>query len=275
MSRRRSYASTPPVVLLNRRLPSFEDMKQYDNGYRGQDWETDHEAPSRGRYKQRDGVRVYEGGFIEVEPYLYRSPEKRGRLANTYGLQFLPPKECVGLKFFSPDGVPVSRSALGNSTLLLDKQTMRAYAFDVAWSATPSWQDNPCSREKNGISFAAPDAVPVAHATILADVPDLKRVKEVMRENKEFFKACATTARLMGTAAAPAGSYEPVEAWLRARLRGDEPDLLTPGPDEMVNIGRRLIGLEDKGLQALLTELSTTKQRFPYLKMVVVGGGNG
>lgn len=275
MSRHRChYTSIPPVKLVDRRLPSFEDMKQYDNGYRGQEWETDHKAPSRGRYKERDGVRVYEGGFIEVTSYVYRNPEARQTLARKYGLQILPPKECAGIKFFSPDGVPVSRSAVKNDSLLLDKQTMRAYAFDIAWDTSRFAPAAP-PRDERGLFFATPGAVPVSHSTILADVPDLKRVREVMRENKEFFKACAVTARLMGTAAAPAGSYESAEAWLQARLRGDAHDLLTPSPDETVLLGRCLLGWEDKGLQAMLTELSTTSQRFPYLKMVVVGGENG
>jgi len=275
MSRHRChYTSIPPVKLVDRRLPSFEDMKHGNRAWNApQEWATDHKAPSRGRYKECNGVRVYEGGFIEVNSYVYRNPEARQALARKYGLQILLPKECVGIKFFSPDGVPVSRNAVNNASLLLDKQTMRAYAFDIAWN------NQTCSRipfaEARGLSFATPGTVPVSHSTIFADVPDLKRVREVMRENKEFFKACAVTAQVLHEASVPAGAYRAVDAWLRARLRGDAHDLLTPGPDEMVNIGRHLIGLKDKGLQALLTELSTTSQRFPYLKMVVVGGGNG
>lgn len=275
MSRHRChYTSIPPVKLVDRRLPSFEDMKHdYRACNEPQEWATDHKAPSRGRYKECNGVRVYEGGFIEVTSYVYRNPEARQALARKYGLQILLPKECVGIKFFSPDGVPVSRNAVNNASLLLDKQTMRAYAFDIAWN------DQTCSRipfaEARGLSFATPGTVPVSHSTIFADVPDNKRVKEVMRENKEFFKACAVTAQVMHEASVPIGTGQAVVEWLRARLRGDEPDLLTPGPNEMADIGRRILGAYDLGLQALLTELSTTSQRFPYLKMVVVGGGNG
>jgi len=260
--------------LWSRRLPTYDDLAKYYESKCGPGFEFDHAHPSRGKFRRDDGVRVYESGYTEVRSYVWKDPGLRHRLKQNYGLTFLPPSESWGIKYFTPDGDPVAISAIETSMLFLDRQTMRAYGY----TTRAGWGDR-APFEYAKISFAAPGAVPVAHSRVHAKLPDHKRVRAVLKENKEFFQVCAVTAKLL------AGSEEwPVSTnasvgdalqWLGALLH-ERPHADTPPLVVQCEIGLMVAGWsrDRKGLRARLTELSAPHQEFPYLN-IVIGGRDG
>ena len=254
--------------LKERCLPTYSDFGKDYKGRYNPSFEFDHKAPSRGRYRMRDGIRVYESGYVEVEPHVHRAPDLRDKLFAKYGLMFLTPKECSGIKFFTPNNVPVAARAITTGMLFLDRQTRRAYSYERVRNKEY------VLIEFAKIDFAAPGAVPVAHAQVHVDFPNMERVKAVLREHKEFFKACATTALLMqdtrveGPATARAHAHKILERMLRGEDVEDVP------LDTQVQIGRYVAGKAEIGIRGKLTELSTKPYVFPYMK-IVWGDGNG
>ncbi len=260
------------VYLTERKLPTYHDLAEYYDKRGGVTFEFDHYAPSRGRYRTHEGIRVYESGFVEVESYVYRYLDLRYNLARQYGLCFLLPKECYGVKFFTPDNVPVAASAITTGMLFLDGQTKRAYSYWTRWARGAGG-----TNEQASITFAAPGAVPVAHAQVRADLPDKERVKAVLREHKDFFKVCATTALLtQGThLEAPAAKTVMdmrVDVVLRALLNGEALDFAAVPLHTQVCIGEHVGGLAEVGIRAKLTALATKNHVFPYLKIVLASG---
>ncbi len=259
---------------MERKLPTYHDLAEYYGKGRDRTFDFDHYAPSRGKYRTYEGIRVYESGFVEVESYVCRNPGLRELLARRYGLQFLLPKECYGVKFFTPDNVPVAASAITTGMLFLDGQTQRAYSYEWYWRRGIGDVN-----EKARITFAAPAAVPVAHAQVRADLPDPASVKAVLREHKEFFKACATSALVMqGTRLEAPTSKEAMDMHMNAvlgmLLRGEDVDFAAVPLHTQVSIGERVAGTAEIGIRATLTALSTKNHVFPYLK-IVMGGGHG
>ena len=262
------------TYLVPRKLPTYDDLAKHYAWKYSPGFEFDHESPSRGKFRRDDGVTVYESGYTEVRSYVWKNPDLRHRLEQNYGLTFLPPSESRGIKYFTPDGDPVAIGAIATSMLFLDQQTMRAYGY----TTRARWGDR-APFEYATISFAAPGAVPVAHSKVHTRIPDHKRVRAVLKENKEFFQTCAVTAKLL------AGSEEwPVSTnasvgnalqWLGALLH-ERPHADTPPLVVQCEIGLMVTGgsLNEKGLRAHLTELSATEQAFPYLN-IVIGGRDG
>ncbi len=253
--------------LKERCLPTYSDFWEDYKGRYTPSFEFDYKDPSRGRYRTRSGIRAYEYGYVEVEPRVHRDPGMRHELFVKYGLTFLPPKECSGVKFFTPDNVPVAARAITTGMLFLDRQTRRAYSYERLWGKKDRLT------EVARIDFAAPGAVPVAHAQVRVNLPCTARVNAVLREHKEFFKACATTALLMQDTRVkgPATSTH-ANTVLEMMLRGEEVAEVPLGTQ--VWIGKYVAGKAEIGIRGKLTELSTKPYVFPYLK-IVWGDGNG
>jgi len=255
------------IYLKERKLPTYSDLGEYYKRNYTPSFEFDHEAPSRGRYRTHSGIRVYESGYVEVESYVHRNPDLRHNLFVLYGLTFLLPQECYGVKFFTPDNVPVAASAITTNMLFLDRQTQRAYSYERIWGTKSMFT------EFARIDFAAPGAVPMTYAQVHVNLPNKERVKAVMQEHKEFFKVCATTALLMQNTyveePAPSAHAHKI---LERMLRGEEVEEVPL--DTQVRIGRYVAGKAEIGIRGKLTELSTKPYVFPYLK-IVVGDGHG
>lgn len=258
------------IYLRKRRLPTYSDLGPDYSGRWNQSFEFNHNTPSRGKYRKVDGITVYESGYVEVAPYVHRNPALRHKLACKYGLVFLPPKECSGVKFFTPNGVPVAACAITTDMLFLDGQTRRAYSYESKYT----WNQTVSIREDAKIDFAAPGAVPVAHAQVKADLPNLSRVSAVMKEHKEFFKVCATTALLMSDNSIGAAGIVPSNTPLGMLLSGEEVDFAAIPLSAQVCIGEYVAGKAEVGIRARLTALSTKPYSFPYLN-IVLGDGNG
>ena len=255
-----------------RRLPEYATMRHTPSPYGSHnDFGFDFATPSRGRYKERDGIRVYETGYTEVRAYVHRDPHARWRMERDYGLVFARPSECRGIKFFAPPndyypgGQEVPKSWLEGQTdmLFLDAQAMRAYSFAPKWATIPE--------EDRLISFAHRDAVPVAHCSIRAKVPDIKAVDRVMRENKELFLVAQTTRAALGAPSVGLRRNQVVSfeqrltQTLRCLLTGQPLGDMTP---------ERLAALGDYSLPAiksLLRQLSTSVQTLPWLRIQITG----
>lgn len=256
-------------LMKDRRLPTYSDMElQYLNQY-GPSFEFDYKSPSRGKYRQSDGIRAYASGYVEVQPHVHRSPDMRHKMFVRYGLTFCIPKECSWVKFFTPDNAPVAASAITTDMLFLDRQTRQAYSYEHKLGKTT---DSLRIKETARIDFATPGAVPMAHAQVYVDIPNMERVKAVLREYKEFFKACATTSLLMqGThidVLARSDDSGHVHAVLEMMLRGEEVDLAVVQLHTQVRIGEYVTGQAEIGIRGKLTSLSTKNFAFPYLKIV-------
>ncbi len=248
-----------------RKLPTYSDLGPDDSGRWNPSFEFNHSTPSRGKYRKVDGITVYESGYVEVAPYVHRNPDLRHKLACKYGLVFLPLKECSGVKFFTPNGVPVAACAITTDMLFLDGQTRRAYSYESNRDRRPGHV-----REDAKIDFAAPGAVPVAHAQVKADLPSPYRVSTVMKEYKEFFKVCATTALLVSDNSISAAGIVPSNTLLGMLLRGEEVDFAAVPLNAHLCIGEYVAGKAKVGIRARLTELSVKPFTFPYLNIVMV-----
>lgn len=251
------------LCLKERRLPTYSDMEEYYRAGHVPSFEFDHKYPSWGRYRAIDGIRAYESGYVEVAPSVRRNQELRRSLAWRYGLDFHLPKECRRVKFFTPDSAPVAASAITTHMLFLDRQTQRAYSYEWRWRT----KDTP--NEYARICFVAPGAVPIAHASVHACLPNMERVKAVLREHKEFFKACATTALLMqGTYVEAPADKAHAHMVFELMLRGEAADVAGVPLGTKVRIGEYVTGKAAIGIRGKLTKLSIKSYALPYLKIV-------
>lgn len=248
--------------LLQRKLPTYESMKHY--GGLHEDYAPDYERPSRGRYKRHHGVTVYEGGYIEVNTWVNHNPDARRTLELEFGLQVVLTSEITGLLFFTPDGVPVPKSGLDDVFIFLDQQTKRAYGYGWAPAARGA---QPC------ISFACPTAVPTAGRQIMTKTPDMVYVKAVLKEHKDWFKACASvrdvSAEIIDQESVKRATPVEVDKVLQAILAGESPGNVSTSV--MVSIGDYVVGPTrsgaDVGIKARLAELCTVSQGFPWLRI--------
>lgn len=259
------------IMMKERHLPTYSDMEtQYRSSY-GPSFEFDYKAPSRGKYRQMDGIRAYASGYVEVQPRVHRSPDMRRKMFVKYGLTFCIPKECSWVKFFTPDNAPVAASAITTDMLFLDRQTRQAYSYEYKLGKTT---DSLCIKETAQIAFATPCAVPMAHAQVYVDIPNMERVKAVLREYKEVFKACATTSLLMQGTHIDVLARHHVYAVFKMMLRGEEVDLAAVQLHTQVRIGEYVLGKAEIGIRGVLTHMSIKNYAFPYLK-IVWGEDNG
>ena len=256
------------ALLRGRKLPTYHDLESEYSGRGIVSFEFDHRAPSRGKYRKYMGMRVYESGYTEVEPYVHRNPSTRNQLGWMHGLVFRSPADCYKIKFFTPDNMPVAASAIKTGMLFLDGQTRRAYSYEHWWSTSNRLV------EEARIDFAAPGAVPVTNAQVRADLANPERVKAVMQEYKEFFKMCATTMLLLQGTIVEAGTSVHSSVVLEMMLRGEPLDFAAMPLYTKMCIGEHVAGKAEVGIRARLTALSVKPCVFPYLN-IDVGDGNG
>lgn len=257
-------------ALLDRKLPTYDSMKHDDGSYGrpSTEFAHDYRTPSRGKYKQAGGVRVYEGGCVEVTSCVYNNPAMRYCMAETYGLQFATKGERRGLVFYTPNGDKVYKKDIDNELLFLDKQTMRAYGY--RWrNYVGKLQEEAC------ITFMHKDAVPVAHSTIQITAGKPDQVAKALKTHEELLRVARVTRELMG--APPRGMpwlswWEEVpsalglKATLAAMLAGEP--LGDMPPERLAALGSP----PPAAFRSQLYDASKEQHLLPWLRIEVQGG---
>ena len=98
------------------------------------DWSRNEE-----KYKTpvRQVLRVYQGGRVNLLTDGYRNPDLRNTLLNKAGIDLRVTAAIKGFKFFTPDGVHVTKDSIKPPTLLLDHEhKMALTGRDIHWVDT-------------------------------------------------------------------------------------------------------------------------------------------
>lgn len=84
----------------------------------------DWESPDESKYKcpvdyHTHALRVYQNGEITIHVATQRQPQLRREL-NKFGIDFIVPKDLIGVKLFTPDKEPIAKAYIQNDTILVD-----------------------------------------------------------------------------------------------------------------------------------------------------------
>lgn len=108
-------------------LPTFEDARNRDYYYgsaqtyeSNADYKVDFSTTEPRKFKEDTGVRFYENGMVDIDPYVYRRPNVRRELRSRYGLEYLNPFEERGYTYFDPEWKPVKKDWIERDFYLYD-----------------------------------------------------------------------------------------------------------------------------------------------------------
>lgn len=195
------------------RLPSFDQARNtpcYDWRDEGE-YQIDFSTHEHRKYREDRGVRVYEGGLVEIQPSVWRDPSLRHYLGSTYGLHFYNPYES---------------SARGFRYFLPDKRT----PVPKAWIPRLYYLHDP----RYGMVVKVPAVFYGGHSRLVGtnfDVFELdrKKVTEFKEEHKDLF-AFATTYTAMSARL----QYLQVYPWtIRHNMKYFRGELLMPSLDDI------------------------------------------
>ncbi len=107
------------------RIPDFESATNETRKWTVPPYHVDSDDPAGRKFKEEiEGVRIYEGGLVEIQPRVYRRPHIRYRLHKHLGLNFINPyeAEAAGNRYRTPEGKVVKKTWLERGYFIYDER---------------------------------------------------------------------------------------------------------------------------------------------------------
>lgn len=237
-------------------VPSYEEFERNSGVYdyyprhgRGIIWghmyKTDFSTYEPRKYREDNGVVVYENGTVEIQVRPYGSPRRRQYLKDEYNVEFRLKTDTAGITFFTPDGAPVRKNSIKECMFFLD------YNHGMALAGFGGYENL-----YKPIRYYGPNARPMSQRVL--------RCKQYNpRQAKELYTAL-TYYTLSDRPHSP--SPIDIKTWLGKVASGATPPIASPDNDDGAY---RLLQLgfmqAHKTLTHMLNEATATMADFPFL----------
>lgn len=221
---------------------SYEEVAHH--GY-GEPYAVEKYVINPRRFKERDGIRWYESGLVEIHDDVTNNPRRRSYHYREYGLDWRLKSDMVDLQFYTPEGEPVHKNAIDNDgVFLLD------HKHGMVLQALP-WRGYK-------ITYYSEHARPTGSYPLKVSVPDMSAAKEMVKRRADELSLCLTVAAL-------ADQNRPVPYAPSAALAFSQtPDLFTCHHTTQVMIGSSLQDSKQRFINALARQVGSTPQ-VPFL----------
>lgn len=223
----------------------FEDVEHNDYGAKyAIDWE-------RGERKYKSpmhGLRVYEGGMIEVTQAGYNRPDWRAAMEREYGICFKLMSKMTHATFHVPDtDEKVLKRHITTKIVMHEPKLGRIYG---------------CAFWNNKFQFISEHAQPIGQNPVSFRIPNKEKERSRYQELEEYF-ALGITLNALNTSGRP---YTPFSYYTIKHLERKSPlpmDLTTPEAQQFC----KSIAANENMVRVIVTKDCADQFTVPYLNI--------